>query len=147
MKNIFNFLKSKGFVVRQCNEWHIQIKHRSFTFNIYPTKNRVYINGMTKGFNYFGNDDLLKILEMEGSLESNKSIKIAKRRTYRHQKVSLFLKSNICWICRQNIGNVDEASIDHAIPLAKGGSNRMDNLRLAHVACNHKKGDSLKFEF
>jgi len=32
------------------------------------------------------------------------------------------------------------ATIDHVYPLALGGTNRMDNLKLAHRACNSSRG-------
>jgi len=35
------------------------------------------------------------------------------------------------------------ASVDHRIPTAKGGSDSMDNLQLAHLRCNVRKSDRL----
>ena len=32
-------------------------------------------------------------------------------------------------------------SLDHVVPRALGGSNDLDNLRLAHVACNRERTD------
>ncbi|WP_442942665.1 HNH endonuclease [Nostoc sp.] len=34
-------------------------------------------------------------------------------------------------------------TIDHYIPLSKGGSNELKNLRLACLPCNQRRGDSL----
>jgi 5-methylcytosine-specific restriction endonuclease McrA len=33
--------------------------------------------------------------------------------------------------------------IDHHVPLAKGGTNAVTNLRLMHATCNRAKADSL----
>ena len=55
----------------------------------------------------------------------------------------------VCWLCNMP---VDEslprtsrmgATVDHVVPLAKGGSDELDNLRLAHWICNNKKSDRL----
>jgi 5-methylcytosine-specific restriction endonuclease McrA len=34
----------------------------------------------------------------------------------------------------------EEMTLDHVIPRAFGGSNRIENLRLAHVSCNERRG-------
>lgn len=57
-------------------------------------------------------------------------------------------KCHICHIeidmtaSRQNgIGNWQYGlHIDHVIPLSKGGSNTLDNMKPAHAICNTKKG-------
>jgi hypothetical protein len=52
-----------------------------------------------------------------------------------------------CWLCG---GDVDQSlggttkrgapTIDHVVPLALGGSDRDENLRLAHFSCNSRRG-------
>ncbi|QKQ77901.1 HNH endonuclease [Nostoc sp. TCL240-02] len=34
-------------------------------------------------------------------------------------------------------------TIDHLIPLSKGGSNKLNNLRTACKGCNNKRGDAM----
>jgi 5-methylcytosine-specific restriction endonuclease McrA len=44
-----------------------------------------------------------------------------------------------CWLCGHPLdGNM---SLDHVIPRSRGGGNGLDNLRLAHVECNNRRGD------
>jgi 5-methylcytosine-specific restriction endonuclease McrA len=38
------------------------------------------------------------------------------------------------------------ASVDHKIPLARGGTNALGNLQLAHLGCNSSKGAKLPGE-
>ena len=46
-----------------------------------------------------------------------------------------------CGICGKFVP-YDVYTIDHIVPLAKGGTNAMDNLQCAHSWCNYAKGDS-----
>lgn len=43
-----------------------------------------------------------------------------------------------CGICNQFVA-IDESSVDHIIRIADGGSDTPDNIRLAHMRCNHKR--------
>lgn len=51
----------------------------------------------------------------------------------------------VCWICGQpcdfeaNYNDNNYPSIDHVIPISKGGKDTWDNVRLAHRYCNSKK--------
>lgn len=62
--------------------------------------------------------------------------------------------NNICWICNKKVNKKDcewrdnsfvagqnYPSIDHVIPLSKGGEHSWDNVRLAHMKCNTNKGN------
>lgn len=46
----------------------------------------------------------------------------------------------ICQIC-QRTAHILDCNVDHVVPLAKGGTNGLDNLQLTHIWCNSKKGD------
>lgn len=51
-----------------------------------------------------------------------------------------------CWLCRQSIDpnaaskSPLSASLDHVIPLSKGGTHTRGNVRSAHLRCNLSKG-------
>jgi 5-methylcytosine-specific restriction endonuclease McrA len=45
----------------------------------------------------------------------------------------------ICHICGQGYIPGDSWEVDHDIPRAKGGTNHIWNLRLAHRRCNRDK--------
>ena len=47
----------------------------------------------------------------------------------------------ICFICKQPFGKKEKPTIDHWIPISKGGGWAIDNLKLAHKQCNFWKGD------
>lgn len=46
----------------------------------------------------------------------------------------------ICGICGKPIRNKKDCTVDHIIPLAKGGRTTIENCQLAHFDCNQKKG-------
>lgn len=54
-----------------------------------------------------------------------------------------------CYICggktnkKLNYTESDYPSIDHVIPIAKGGTHTWDNVKLAHRKCNIKKSDEV----
>lgn len=53
--------------------------------------------------------------------------------------------SGLCHICGEevdfNCSDNKMASIDHVIPLSKGGTNEASNLLLAHLSCNIRKSN------
>lgn len=53
------------------------------------------------------------------------------------------------WLCQLCGGGVDgslsfpepgSASVDHIVPLSRGGSHTWENVQLAHLGCNMSKG-------
>jgi hypothetical protein len=63
------------------------------------------------------------------------------RRTFtREEKMFVYNKANgRCQLCGKQL-NINKISVDHIIPLAKGGLNDLDNLQLACSSCNEFKG-------
>lgn len=47
-----------------------------------------------------------------------------------------------CWWCRVNFP-AEKLTLDHLKPKSRGGSNSLENLRLACRPCNEKRGNSL----
>lgn len=53
------------------------------------------------------------------------------------------LRQRKCGICGEFFKRGDEKHIDHIIPLARGGTNDVSNLRMAHAHCNMTRGASI----
>jgi 5-methylcytosine-specific restriction endonuclease McrA len=58
-----------------------------------------------------------------------------------------------CWICQICIEPIDpgapypdpmSASVDHRLPLARGGAHSRDNCQAAHLICNLRKHDKME---
>lgn len=58
----------------------------------------------------------------------------------------LALHGRVCSICAEEIRHESQLTLDHVVPLARGGAHSLENLRPAHRACNSWKGDRLPDE-
>ena len=56
-----------------------------------------------------------------------------------------------CALCgghmQLRVGHDNTATIDHRLPLARGGTDRQDNLQAACQLCNNRKADNLVTRF
>lgn len=49
----------------------------------------------------------------------------------------LDLDGDVCYLCTERL--TDKPSIDHVLPLARGGSDIIENVALTHWECNNRK--------
>ena len=56
-------------------------------------------------------------------------------------------KGKRCAICGRKIKDLEDLTVDHIVPLARGGKNSIDNYRLAHKTCNEAKGRMMPTEY
>jgi len=54
----------------------------------------------------------------------------------------------LCQICGELMDwktgrHCQRVSLDHIIPISKGGAHTMDNVRLVHLSCNSRKGNKV----
>lgn len=55
--------------------------------------------------------------------------------------------NGVCQICRKRIDwnlkwpNCKSMSVDHIVPISKGGTDEEANVRAAHLGCNSKRGN------
>lgn len=62
-------------------------------------------------------------------------------------KLQLLWKyGNRCAICGKKIRNFEDLTVDHIIPLDKGGKKVIENCQLAHKSCNAAKSNALPEE-
>ena len=76
----------------------------------------------------------------------------ARSQVFKKNKKIILATQSICGICGlpvdKTIRYPDPMSptVDHIIPCAKGGSDELDNLQLAHRKCNRLKSDQMPEE-
>ena len=78
-------------------------------------------------------------------LDDEKNQKVTRKKLTQKQRHALYVKSQVCDICGKWVSEYD-STIDHIIPISRGGTNDMDNLRLIHYECNQLKGNLLDEE-
>lgn len=132
--------EKQGVHVKRCSDFHFQLKGY-YLVNVYPSRKTFYVQGTNRKSTYKELKQLIAISLGETDL------KIAKDRVERkslgHLKPRLWQKSKRCFVCGRELASIDQATIEHKIPLFRGGSNRRDNLALSHETCNIKRGNSL----
>lgn len=68
--------------------------------------------------------------------------KVERKNSYRGVKRKLFERSQRCHWCSKWL-TLQTATVDHVIPLSRGGLNNMNNYVLACQPCNHGRGNDL----
>lgn len=134
---------------KKCSDYHLQIKG-TFLINVYPSKNVFYIQGSEGKQKYKDISEVLLIAQGKGNnkvvpfgLRTKRELTKGQRKAIR---AKLYEKSAVCFGCKKEIESIHEATIEHKVPLARGGSNRFDNLALAHEKCNKDRGMNLAVE-
>lgn len=131
-------VKSAGLIPKQCSKDHWQIRGGKFCVNFYPHKlggPSYYINGMNTG------SRRRRVTLSEAILAANDPpfrklhVRTRSRKRLKNIKRSLYNDNQICFWCKKDL-QFHEATLDHVIPLSKGGSNGVDNFVLACEECN-----------
>ena len=118
---------------------HWQVKGKLLV-NFYPHKQTIYIAGMTKGLYA---ETIEKVFQATNSLpEINVWYPRKERKQMTTHKRRLYKKTQCCYICQKKL-TYEQATVDHFIPLSKGGLNNSNNYRLACEPCNSRKGSDV----
>lgn len=101
-----------------------------------------------------------RFLATEKGKELSRSLRSLRRAKNRGAVVESFKKKEIferdnwkCGLCGKPVNkrlkhpDPGSASLDHIIPLSRGGSHTRDNVQLAHLRCNCSKNNKLPKEF
>lgn len=55
-------------------------------------------------------------------------------------------QDNECYLCLDKFSKHNPPTVDHILPLSRGGGWELDNLALAHKSCNTFKGNRIFLE-
>lgn len=132
---------SAGLVAVHCSGWHWQVRGGPIIVNFYPTKGTVYVNGAVE-----------KCRERAWTPEAVVGIAINgprkqrgdDRRSCRAEKQERWNRGpRVCCWCGTAFATIADATVEHVLPLSRGGSNRVENIRLACQPCNRARGSAI----
>lgn len=135
-----------GMVARDCGDSHWQIRGGRYCVNFYPDAKRgptLYVNATNEGIRGVTIADAIQAAS--NPLHKKHALRKTKRRRtrfYRKARRRLLFEHSRCNWCPRSL-NEKTATLDHIIPLSKGGTNGLDNLTLACYDCNQNRRDSL----
>jgi hypothetical protein len=147
---VVNFFEKKmkalaeknGLELKKCSPYHFHLRG-VFLLNVYPTTGSVYVQGSNNKTQFDTLDFLIKLANGEVDLEG---VVRGKRpnNSSRNKRKGLWAKGvKSCFVCGKDFTDFEETTLEHKVPLFKGGSNREDNLSLSHEKCNQDRGNSL----
>ena len=128
-----------GLKFKRNTEFHYTIRGQ-YEVNVYPSTGRVHMKGGQRSGAARTVEEIIELARGEAAVDVGE---LAKRRQMTNPKRNLWRHSHICGLCKEPIDSFEEATVDHIIPIVRGGSNRFDNLQLAHEHCNSGKGCKL----
>ncbi len=131
--------EANGLKARDCGNGHWRVEGGVQPVNFYPfsKKRSIYINQTVNRIGFAGSVELA-IQAAKGNLGREKE----KRQSKVKLKYELLKKHPYCFGCETEL-TAKTATLDHIIPISKGGTNADGNLQLACESCNRKKADSL----
>lgn len=130
-----------GLEARDCGNGHWQVRGKGLIVNYWPFSRRkaIYVCGTTtKSGTYATIQDVF-----QAATEIPDINKKEKRHgTYKRQKLRMLKFMKECRWCKAPLDE-KTATVDHVIPLSRGGLNNSNNLVLACEPCNRRRGNTM----
>lgn len=137
--------KALGADARDCGAGHWQIYGRvRVNYYAWSRRRTAFVNGTTRGVHYLTAKQAIELAMRPEALRLDRTPR-AKSQNLRRARLVLLTRDPRCHYCRTALTE-ETSTIDHRIPLARGGSNLPDNLVLACVPCNRDKADAMPKE-
>lgn len=134
--------RARGGTARDCGRGHWQVRGKQIV-NYYPFGSRgpiIYVQGTSRSV-ILGSPEAAVNLAYSppprGKLEPRLS-----REQARVERTRLLQRRAHCHWCRKPLTPAT-ATLDHRVPLGRGGTNRRDNLVLACGGCNRDRGSDM----
>lgn len=138
-------VQAKNLIPQKCSHDHWQIRGGKFCVNFYPDKrggSSFYVNGMNAGSRHQITLADAIAAANEPPVEKLHIRTRERKRSYRGAKRRLLKKDPSCFWCHKKL-NSTLATLDHLIPLSKGGTNGLDNFVLACGDCNESRDNDM----
>lgn len=135
--------KDKGLTIVERPNGHYQIIGEHLLVNYYPDSKRrtAYVGATSEGIH---NVTPEKAIYMALTPPKIKRGKVQRKHSkfYKKHLDRMWAKDNHCYWCHEEVFR-DDASVDHRIPLKRGGLDNPSNFVLAHKSCNHERGHNM----
>ena len=123
------------------SHWHIK---GALLVNYYPSKGTAYVAGTKAGVK---NVTLEQAIAMTKTAPTLESANRQRKSWHRIAKRQMFDKSRRCHWCgvEMSLHPLDKnfATIEHIIPLSRGGLDNRNNMTLACITCNQDRGNTM----
>jgi hypothetical protein len=133
---------AKGLTIIDHGNGHFQISGGPLLVNYYPLAKRqsAYIAGTTKKRTFVTPEEAVEMAFSEPERVGQESK--AKRGRQRQHRLKLLAKHPYCRWCGTKLTE-ETATIEHIIPLDRGGLDNLNNKALACAECNHKRANNM----
>lgn len=134
--------EARGLTVVDRGNGHWQIKGGPLLVNFYPFAKKgptLYINGMHKGMPV-SSDEKVVDAAFNPPPKGYKSKRSSNRA--RNMRKRLMKKDPRCHWCGKEL-EYSEETLDHVIPLSRGGADRFENVVLSCKPCNSDRGNDM----
>lgn len=142
LRQIQRLAEQHGVEVKIKPNGHVQVRG-SIVVNWYPlSKNNrrtMYVAGTTKGVEYA---TPMQVIEAAIGKALPKIPTVARKKDYSRVKRWLWHRHPFCHWCGGAL-TIEQGTVDHVIPLSKGGLNARNNYVLACQPCNNGRGDTI----
>lgn len=131
----------KDIELKDCGAGHFQL-HGPLLVNYYPnSKNKsAYIAGTKKAAKHVTPEQAVEMCfnapEAQGGLKDKRS------GGSREKRKKLLNKVKNCYWCKTRL-TLDTSTLEHIIPLSRGGLDNSNNLTLACYTCNNDRGSEM----
>jgi hypothetical protein len=135
--------KIHGLTLIERSNGHVQITGGHLLVNYYPESKRrtAYVGATKAGIHHVSPEKAIAMALTPPPLQKEKVVR-RRREFYRKHLNRMFAKDRHCYWCHEEIARPD-ASVDHRIPLKRGGLDNASNFVLAHKTCNHARGHDM----
>lgn len=135
--------KDKGLTLVERANGHVQIVGKHLLVNYYPdSKNKTAYVGATRAGIHDVSPEKAIYMALTPPKIRKEKVKRKHSKFYKKHLDRLFIKDNHCYWCHKEVVRTD-ASIDHRIPLKRGGLDNPSNFVLAHKSCNNERSHNM----
>lgn len=143
MKTLEQIASERGLKVVDRGQGHLQIIGGPLLVNYYPLakKRSAYVAGTTGRRVGVTPEQAVDMAFLPPSIKGVARVD-ERRGKYRNERRKMLKKSKLCHWCKTPL-TIDTSTMDHVIPLHRGGLDNANNRVLACEPCNSKRGHAM----